>query len=157
MVEFDYKKHKMQKAILLVFLIWGLSCSNIQKMTADDSNGNMVSGQTGISTNKIVPEMKGVYKGILPCADCSGIEVTLNLKSGFMYELETKYLGEKDEIYRYSGTYYWNKKRNTIVLSELKNRPNQFFVGENYIVQLDMHGNRITGQLAQKYVLKKVK
>ncbi|MBL8321182.1 MAG: copper resistance protein NlpE N-terminal domain-containing protein, partial [Acinetobacter sp.] len=36
----------------------------------------------------------GKYKGVLPCADCEGIEMELELKSDKTYELTEEYLGK---------------------------------------------------------------
>jgi NlpE N-terminal domain len=42
-----------------------------------------------------------------------------------------------------------------ITLTGIKNKPNEYFVGENKLIQLDIDGNKITGSLADKYILKK--
>jgi len=40
------------------------------------------------------------------------------------------------------------------MLSGIKDGPTRYLVGENRIFQLDKEGNRITGELANRYVLK---
>lgn len=98
----------------------------------------------------------GVYKGILPCADCEGIETTLYLTDENKYVLETKYLGKKNsKTNELKGTYSWNETGNTVILASIENGPSHYFVGENYLTQLDMEGNKITGDLATKYILQK--
>ncbi|HQV35060.1 MAG TPA: copper resistance protein NlpE N-terminal domain-containing protein [Flavobacterium sp.] len=98
----------------------------------------------------------GMYKGIVPCADCEGIETILNLRDESNFVLTTHYLGKKDsKINELKGTYTWNKEGNTVVLSGIENGPSQYFVSENYLTQLDLEGNKITGDLASKYVLEK--
>jgi uncharacterized lipoprotein NlpE involved in copper resistance len=37
----------------------------------------------------------------------------------------------------------------------VKDSPNRYLVGENTLTQLDMEGNKITGNMADQYVLKK--
>ena len=97
-----------------------------------------------------------MYKGIVPCADCEGIETILNLRDESNFVLTTHYLGKKDsKINVLKGTYTWNKEGNTVVLSGIENGPSQYFVSENYLTQLDLEGNKITGDLASKYVLEK--
>ena len=54
-----------------------------------------------------------------------------------------------------TGTLTWNAAGNTVILAGIENAPNQYFVGENAVTQLDMAGNKITGQLAEKYMLAK--
>ncbi len=97
----------------------------------------------------------GSYKGKLPCADCSGIETSLELSEDFSYRLSRKYLGKSDKIFEQKGTYSWNKAGNAIVLDNLKDEPNQYLVGEKTLTQLDVEGNKMEGKLASLYILKK--
>jgi len=97
----------------------------------------------------------GIYQGVLPCADCEGIETIIELGSGNSYIKKTTYLGsENQKVNETSGTFTWNEAGNTITLSN-EEMPNQYFVGENVLFHLDMEGNRISGDLAEKYQLKK--
>lgn len=97
----------------------------------------------------------GVYKGVLPCADCEGIETTIELGSGNSYLKKITYLGKQNQtVQESSGIFIWNDAGNTITL-ESEEAPNQYFVGENVLFHLDIEGNRITGDLAEKYQLKK--
>ena len=41
------------------------------------------------------------------------------------------------------------------LFSGMENAPNQYFVAENKLIQLDMAGKKIEGKLAEKYVLAK--
>ena len=98
----------------------------------------------------------GMYQGVVPCADCEGIETTLVLADESSYVLKTKYLGKKDiKINEQKGTYAWNEMGNTVILAGIENAPSNYFVGENFLVQLDIEGNKITGDLADKYILQK--
>ena len=99
----------------------------------------------------------GTYKGILPCADCEGIETILTIDSSKKYILKTRYLGKKTAANSpdYKGEWAW-VNGSTIKLMGLKNRPNQYFVGENQLFQLDINGNRIAGNLSSKYILVKL-
>lgn len=97
----------------------------------------------------------GMYKGVTPCADCEGIETSLTLNKDNSYVLTTKYLGKSTKTNETKGTFSWNAEGNTIILSTITDGPNQFFVGENQLTQLDMSGKKITGTLAEKYILRK--
>lgn len=97
----------------------------------------------------------GTYRGTVPCADCEGIQMKLTLKEDGSYELLSIYLGRpsKREV-EARGTFTWNDAGDTITLSGI-DAPNQFFVGENMLIILDKEGNRVTGELAGRYILKK--
>ncbi|WP_310380110.1 copper resistance protein NlpE [Flavobacterium sp.] len=102
-------------------------------------------------------DWEGTYKGIVPCADCEGIQTTITLNKNLTYVLTTVYLGkENDAESELNGKFFWNADGLKIVLEGIENAPNQYFVGENKLFQLDMKGNRITGNLAKNYQLQKV-
>lgn len=107
-------------------------------------------------TSRISLDWAGTYKGILPCANCEGIETTLRINSDRTFQLITKYLGKKSDSLETFGTFVWNNEGNTIVLDNILNAPNKYFVKENSLVQLDLQGNFISGDLSDKYVLQKV-
>ncbi|MCS4436280.1 copper resistance protein NlpE [Aquiflexum gelatinilyticum] len=95
----------------------------------------------------------GTYKGIIPCADCEGIEIVVELGTGNSYSKKSTYLGKENQnVIESSGTFTWNEAGNTITLTG-EAIPNQYFVGENILFHLDVEGNRITGDLAEKYQL----
>lgn len=95
----------------------------------------------------------GVYKGILPCADCEGIETTITLNKDNTFHIKTTYLGNKGGTFEENGTF--KIKGNILTLEGIKDSSNQYFVGENHLKYLDMDGNIITGSLADHYILRK--
>jgi len=98
-------------------------------------------------------DWNGVYYGVLPCADCEGIETVIQLKPDKTYSLQTKYLGRSAVINTSTGTFSWNKEGNKITLEN--EHPGIYLVGENKLVYLDKDGRTISGSLADKYVLLK--
>lgn len=97
----------------------------------------------------------GTYTGVLPCADCEGISSTLTLNADETYHLITVYLGREDGEYHSRGTFSWNEAGNTVRLNDFESGPGLYFVAENRLFHLDMDGNRITGDLAGRYILEK--
>lgn len=97
----------------------------------------------------------GIYKGVVPCADCEGIETTITLNADKTYVLATRYMGKKQTAIEEKGSFSWNDAGAIVTLAGLKEKPSQYQVGENKITQLDMSGNKITGDMADKYVLLK--
>jgi copper homeostasis protein (lipoprotein) len=97
----------------------------------------------------------GTYKGVLPCADCKGIETEIILNKDHTYSIKTTHFGKAAQPLEEKGNMSWNQAGNTITLTGVKDKPSQYFVGENRITQLDLGGHKITGALADKYVLVK--
>lgn len=138
----------MKKFTLVLLLITLASC---QKQGANHKKA-------------IVPDMHnaknsldyvGTYKGILPCADCNGLETELVINENSTFCVKTKYEGKGDKVFMQKGNFTWNKNGNTIILTDVKNAPNRYFVGENRLTQLDLSGKKITGSLADEYILTK--
>ncbi|HRQ52192.1 MAG TPA: copper resistance protein NlpE, partial [Agriterribacter sp.] len=99
-------------------------------------------------------DWQGSYRGILPCADCSGIETVIDLDADNTYRMSQKYI-DKDSIPRViSGSFTWTKDGNKIVLGK-ENDNRRLQVGENQLFWMDNEGNRITGALAEQYRLVK--
>lgn len=96
----------------------------------------------------------GTYAGILPCADCEGVSVEIRIYYDGRFEKSIEYIGKSNDVIEFSGDYTWNDAGNNIILLGLE-PPNQYFVAEERLVQLDMEGQRISGDLAEHYVLKK--
>jgi len=98
-------------------------------------------------------DYKGTYTGKVPTASGEGMIVTIELGDDTFVK-KTVYVGKKDASEE-KGKYAWNNEGNTITLEGVKGSPSKYFVGENTLTQLDMDGNKITGDLADMYILKK--
>jgi len=96
----------------------------------------------------------GVYTGTIPAADVSGINVRLRLNQDETFVLRYEYLDKPTNMYEWTGSFIWDKKGNIITL-KIKDTPPYYKVEENRLIQLDMKGKPITGNLADNYVLTK--
>jgi heat shock protein HslJ/uncharacterized lipoprotein NlpE involved in copper resistance len=101
-------------------------------------------------------DWEGTYRGVVPCADCEGIETTITLANDGSYRLEARYLGKSDGAFEEQGFFTWKPEGNVIALEGLTNRPVLYLVGEHHLLQLDLAGKRITGPLADHYRLAKI-
>lgn len=150
----------MKKITITCLSILSLTIGCDKKEKSETSNEvSPDSTATGVIDNhtaKMSLDYVGSYKGITPCADCEGIETIVFLTDESNYVVRTKYLGKKDaKMNEQKGTYSWNEEGSTVILTGIENGPSQYFVGENYVMQLDREGNKITGDLADKYILQK--
>jgi len=147
----------MKIIIVLAAFLFLFSCKKELKQEEIKSDSIV---EVGVDTLSISDnsqnslDWQGTYKGITPCADCEGIETEIVLNADLTFTLKTKYLGKGDgKVFQEAGSFVWDKTGGIISLEGLKGRPSQYKVGENRLIQLDMEGNVITGDLAEKYVL----
>lgn len=100
----------------------------------------------------------GTYEGVLPCADCEGVETVLVIESDGSYELTSNYLTQKSDETEFKdrGMIKWDESgSNVTLISTLDTERRQFKVGENQLFYLDEEGNVIEGELAENYILRK--
>ncbi|HYQ56684.1 MAG TPA: copper resistance protein NlpE [Draconibacterium sp.] len=98
----------------------------------------------------------GTYEGVLPCADCTGIKTTIVLNNDNTYFKTSGYLDEEENVFDEKGTFEWNNTGSVITLIH-DSGSHQYQVGENKLILLDINGNKIAGDLAENYILRKNK
>lgn len=140
----------MKSIILLLSLfVFSFSCTkketkSVEQITVPDVHN---------SSNSL--DWAGTYAGVIPCADCAGIELTIKLTSGGGYVVQGEYIGKPDSYFTKSGSFSWNENGNEITLVGIEDGAKRYLVQENKLVQLDLAGKKITGNLAAKYILNK--
>ncbi|MFV0595808.1 copper resistance protein NlpE [Shewanella sp.] len=146
MVKMNMKLSQITLALLALMMT---ACGE----PANTANKNGVA-QTNISlgdNSQNALDWPGEYVGVLPCASCEGIETTLTLQADNSFQLKSIYLGKDESIFKVVGKFDWDKSGSKITLSD----GSKYHVGENQLFMLDMEGNRVSGELAEHYILKK--
>ncbi|WP_316746317.1 copper resistance protein NlpE [Pedobacter gandavensis] len=151
---------KIKILTLACISMFFMACNNDQK---NEKHANetikaaeeIVAGDGHNAKNSL--DWAGTYIGVMPCADCEGIQTELILNPDMTYILKTNYMGKDTHFPEDRGTFKWDATGSKVELLGLKDRSNLFFVGENMLKQLDMDGKEVTGELAENYVLKKTK
>lgn len=149
----------MKKVFLLIAAIGFLySCGGSQKAQEDQGSvsefADIAKGMKAAHNAQNSLDYQGVYSGKLPTASGEGVNVSITIEETTFVK-KTEYIGKKDAPIEEKGNYTWNNEGNTITLEGVKDSPNKYFVGENTLTQLDMDGNRITGEHADLYILRK--
>jgi heat shock protein HslJ len=142
----------------LVVLLFVMSCNDKPKQdnqAAEPTSEEVTPAPDNAANSQNSLDWNGTYQGTMPCADCEGIATAVTLNSDLTFTLRSKYLGKSDSIFIDSGNFKWNDKGSDIILEESDGSIKQFKVGENQLFMLDKEGNRIAGDLADKYTLKK--
>lgn len=145
-----------------LFLLSAIVLLNCQNPKAE----NPKPAPTEIAVDQALPVPKptatnsmdylGFYKGTLPCADCEGIETSIELSEDFTYAMMTRYKGKATKVFEGKGVFRWDDTGKKIILTQNDKITGQFLVTNNALTQLDASGNIITGPLASRYVLKRM-
>lgn len=146
----------MKKTLLMSVVVAGLlfSCGgkkNAEEAATTDADSLTTAFVDEHSARNSL-DYQGVYKGQIPTEDPSATIVSITLTDSTYVRIVD--LADKKGPAENKGAYTWNAEGNTITLVGV-DAPNQYFVGENALFQLDKDGNRITGDLADKYILRK--
>lgn len=130
------------------------ACNTTQPSAGQEDDGTSTQVAEAHNSQNAL-DWSGTYTGTLPCADCAGIETSITLNQDQTYLITSLYVGESEEPFEEDGQFEWNSAGNTITLDGIEDGPNQYFVGENFLRQLDLQGERISGELAEQYILMK--
>ncbi|MFD1315944.1 META domain-containing protein [Namhaeicola litoreus] len=148
--------------IYLFFILFVLvSCGTSQSTTYVDPHAEKhltphenfaIEQQKAISDKEMALKIQGIYEGLVPCADCKGIQTKIQLYPDMMYRTEMTYTGKSATPIIESGKYSINNQ-GILLLGDSPNGYNQIIFQDGYLVILDKNGNHITGNLAERYYL----
>jgi heat shock protein HslJ/uncharacterized lipoprotein NlpE involved in copper resistance len=94
----------------------------------------------------------GVYEGVLPCADCEGIEYHIQLDSDFTYKSFNRYMGRTNRIELENGNWEWFDDT-VIIVHNAKQDTKYFSVHAKAIRMLDREGRWFGTEHEEKYTL----
>ncbi|ELY4301041.1 envelope stress response activation lipoprotein NlpE [Cronobacter turicensis] len=90
--------------------------------------------------------MQQSWKGVLPCADCEGIETALFLEKDGTWVMNQHYLGAKGQaVFASYGT--WARTADKLVLTDSQGEKNYFRARGEALEMLDREGNPIKSSL----------
>lgn len=100
-----------------------------------------------------IEELPAVYTGMMPCADCPGIEMHLLIEEDGFTELSW-YRDRSPDPFKTEG--YWVLKSDTLSLYSNDDELLKTFLYDGETVKLLDHNQRqITGDLSENYILEK--
>ena len=137
-------------ALLALFAVFALAgCTTPPRAS---TTGAPPSGDN--SRNSL--DWQGVYVGTIPCADCPGIRVRIELHDDATFARSWTYLERNVAPLTDTGRFEWDSAGARITLMSAERDAQQYQVGENVLFTLDRNGQRITGERADLYRLAKV-
>ena len=142
----------MRQAFFLSMIFITASCN---------SNKNDIAS-TDSSYKTVVPKTRVVnaenYVGTLPCADCEGIDVSLQLNKDSSFEMNSFYKGTRgdstDNHLKEIGSWSLHGT-DTLYLVNTNSHITKYIKTGTILTQLDGDGKIITGPLAAMFVLHK--
>jgi uncharacterized membrane protein len=128
-----------------------MGCNNSANNKQATDTPSTANAEKPAPVDPLALKATGIYYGYVPCADCEGIMTYLLLNPDLTYRLEETYYKKDDKVFLTNGS--WKFDNGKIVLTE-GDKIRQSYLAENgKLWQLDYEGNRISGNLGDKYVL----
>ncbi len=138
----------MVKVFIAAVALCGLVACN---QTKEQNNAETAAPQEQVE--QVAVSYAGVYKGVLPCASCEGIETTLTIVDDQNANYGTKYLGEEGSEYAERQGKY--TVVDSVLTLELEGEKLYFALVDGGVKALDAEAKPIEGELAENYFLKK--
>lgn len=108
------------------------------------------------STETSAQNWQGTYTGIMPCADCDGVETVLTLNQDETYQLTETYIGKENGVIESTGAVQWDETGTTITLvNDNGADPVKYSLTNDQLTKLDRDGAPISGDFASVYQLTK--
>ncbi|EHK0947271.1 envelope stress response activation lipoprotein NlpE [Citrobacter farmeri] len=99
--------------------------------------------------------MQQSWRGILPCADCEGIETSLFLEKDGTWVMNVRYQGVREEPSSFASYGTWARTADKLVLTDSQGEKSYYRAKGEALEMLDREGNPIESQL--NYTLAPVK
>lgn len=99
--------------------------------------------------------MQQSWRGILPCADCEGIETSLFLEKDGTWVMNERYQGVREEPSSFASYGTWARTADKLVLTDSQGEKSWYRAKGEALEMLDREGNPIESQL--NYTLAPVK
>ncbi|ALS98323.1 copper resistance protein NlpE N-terminal domain-containing protein [Lacimicrobium alkaliphilum] len=145
----------IQLLLILAVLLLGACATTDNNPVVKNTQSEQMQNADNAHTSRNALDWAGVYEGVLPCADCEGIQTRLMLSADGNYQLSETYLGEDSRAFQSKGEFEWLDDGLRIRLLGRTSAPGLYQVGENQLFHLDQDGQRISGELAAQYRLAK--
>lgn len=143
--------------LMLASMFLLMSCG--QKQQAEEERADVeefasIAKNTSEAAKKktSIKEYEGIYSAIIPDASRQAVKVTISLSSN-EYTRSTLYIGQSTPKVE-KGIFFYSPSQNKVVLTDAE-KPNQYEVSQNTLIQLGIDGTKVTGAEANNYILKR--
>lgn len=91
--------------------------------------------------------MQQSWRGVLPCADCEGIETSLFLEKDGTWVMNERYQGVREEPSSFASYGTWARTADKLVLTDSNGEKSYYRAKGNALEMLDREGNPVASQL----------
>lgn len=142
----------VQSTAILILAIGLNACGDMDRTSEDQTTQVSEIIEDGEQLNNT--PWVGSYEGTFPCADCPGIEVKIELNEDMSYiKTETYLESETPNTIEEQGTFQWKEVKDIVVLESPSGQKFQYLVEKGRLIALQEDGIRVTGELADQYIL----
>ena len=139
----------MKKTLLLLSLPLLLAaCQNNTPTQTTAAPMPMVLNDGHTAENSL--DWAGTYSGLMPCADCEGIQTKLTLKQDKTYVLDEHYVKNGNALHpsKQTGRFQFDAKQPSLIRLEHATQPRVYFIGEGFAEARDIQtGEKLSEQL----------
>ena len=138
----------MKKTLLLLALPLLLAACQTPSAPATDSTDTSTVVDSHTAENAL--DWPGRYAGLLPCADCEGIQTQLTLNADKTYVLEEYYVKNGRALHpsKATGRFQFDAKKPSLIRLENTSPTRVYFIGEGYAEARDAQSrDKISSQL----------
>jgi copper homeostasis protein (lipoprotein) len=144
----QHKEIKVKKVLVTLAAI-GMLCA----LPGCNNRSDEPTLKTGQET--ALQPMQQSWRGVLPCADCEGIETSLFLAKDGTWVMNERYQGVEREPSSFASYGTWARTAEKLVLTDNKGEKSYYRAKGDKLEMLDREGNPITSSL--NYTLEPVK
>lgn len=144
------------KKVFLIAAIAGLfftACNSTKEESVVNADEQTDEPVIDMSKAKNSIDYLGTYKGVIPCADCEGIETVITLNPDESYDIKETYLGKSDNVFEDVGSFDWMDDGNRLKLEDTDSNVRFFTVAEGKLIMLDLVGNPLETVNQKNYEL----
>ena len=133
------------------FASYGTWARTADKLVLTDSKGEKSYYRAEVDTLSPAQaaELKPMpqsWRGVLPCADCEGIETSLFLEKDGTWVMNERYLGAREEPSSFASYGTWARTADKLVLTDSKGEKSYYRAKGDALEMLDREGNPIESQ-----------
>lgn len=139
---------------VFVIAVLLIACGRPEAVNTMEEMNQSVEGVPLPGPSLIDSNLYGTYRGVLPCADCEGVQYKLSLSSDDQFELKEYHADHSCEECTHRGNFNFDKERKRLRLP-LDGKQMRFQFKDEFLFLLDEGGEPVVGEISESTFLSK--